>query len=76
VPAALKVGPFTAAEAGAVGVTRGGLRSAAYSRLGSGLYRWAGLREGPELRLAAVARRLPVGAAFSGWTAAGSRGWM
>src|SRR5438046_8517000 len=70
VPPALKRGPFTAAEAGVAGVTRGGLRSAAYSPLGSGLYRWAGLSESPELRLAAVARRLPIGAALSGVTAA------
>jgi len=70
VPAALRSGPFTVADARAVGVTRGCLRTAAYSRLGSGLYRWAGLSESPELRLAAVARRLPAGAAFSGWSAA------
>jgi hypothetical protein len=29
-----------------------------------------GLKEGPQLLLSAVARRLPAGAAFSGWTAA------
>jgi len=38
--------------------------------LGSGLYRWVGLKESPQLILAAVARRLPAGAAFSGRTAA------
>ena len=38
--------------------------------MGAGLYRWVGLEESPQLKLAAVARRLPVGAAFSGWTAA------
>ena len=36
----------------------------------SGLYRWAGLKESPQLTLTAVARRLPGGAAFSGRTAA------
>jgi very-short-patch-repair endonuclease len=38
--------------------------------LGSGLYRWVGLKESPLLALTAVARRLPAGAAFSGRTAA------
>jgi len=38
--------------------------------MGSGLYRWTGLQESPLLTLAAVARRLPSGAAFSGRTAA------
>jgi very-short-patch-repair endonuclease len=34
-----------------------------------GLYHWVGLKESPQLRLTAVARRLPAGAAFSGRTA-------
>jgi len=46
------------------------LRGASYRRLGSGLYLWAGLKESPQLILAALARRLPAGAAFSGRTAA------
>jgi hypothetical protein len=70
VPAALKKGPFTSAEASSVGVTRGQLRGARFCRLGSGLYRWAGLKESPQLMLTAVARRLPAGSAFSGLTAA------
>ncbi|HET6311752.1 MAG TPA: DUF559 domain-containing protein [Candidatus Nitrosotalea sp.] len=53
-----------------MGITRGQLRGAAYRRLGSGLYRWAGLMESPQLRLNAIARRLPAGSAFSGYTAA------
>lgn len=53
-----------------MGVTRSQLRGAGYRRLGAGLYRWAGLEEGPQLTLAAVARRLPTGAAFSGLSAA------
>lgn len=53
-----------------MGVTRSQLRGASYRRLGAGLYRWAGLEEGPQLTLAAVARRLPTGAAFSGLSAA------
>jgi len=70
VAAALRAGPFTLAEASFLGVTRRQLRGAAYCRLGSGLYRWVGLKESPQLLLSAVARRLPAGAAFSGWTAA------
>ena len=70
VPAALRTAPFTSADASRSGVTRGQLRRAAYRRLGSGLYRWAGLKESPHLMLSAVARRLPAGAAFSGPTAA------
>ena len=69
-PDALKAGPFSIAEARHEGVTRGGLRGAGYRRLGAGLYRWAGLNESPQLMLAAVARRLPADAAFSGLTAA------
>jgi very-short-patch-repair endonuclease len=70
VPAALKTGPFTRAEARGVGITRAQMRGAAYRRLGAGLYRWVGLKESPQLRLTAVAKRLPAGAAFSGNTAA------
>ena len=66
----LRTKPFTSAEARAVGVTRGQLRGAGYRRLGSGIYRWVGLKESPQLMLTAVARRLPAGAAFSGCTAA------
>jgi very-short-patch-repair endonuclease len=58
------------ADARSVGVTRRQLRGAAYRRLGAGVYRWVGLKESPQLMLAAVARRLPSGAAFSGPTAA------
>ena len=70
VAAALRTGPFTPTEARGVGVTRRQLRGASYRRLGSGLYRWVGLKEGPQLLLSAVARRLPAGGAFSGRTAA------
>jgi very-short-patch-repair endonuclease len=70
VPIALRSAPFTAEEAHGRGVTRAQLRGSAYRRLGAGLYRWVGLEESPQLKLAALARRLPAGAAFSGWTAA------
>src|SRR5258708_22637843 len=69
VPAALKTGPFTRAEARGLGVSRRQLRGTGYRRLGSGVYRWVGLKENPQLMLAAVAKRLPAGAAFSGPTA-------
>ena len=69
-PAALRTRPFTLAEARGFGLTRSQLRGSGYRRLGAGLYRWAGLIETPHLRLAAVAERLPAGAAFSGPTAA------
>jgi hypothetical protein len=52
-----------------MGVTRDQLRGASYRPLGSGLYRWVGLKERPQLMLNAVSRRLPDGAAFSGRTA-------
>jgi very-short-patch-repair endonuclease len=70
VPPALRVGPFTRAEASGVGVNRRQLQGAGYRRLGSGIYRWVGLKESPQLMLTAVARRLPAGAAFSGRSAA------
>lgn len=72
VPDALRTGPFTAQEARGAGVTRRQLRGVAYSRLGSGRYRWVGLKESPQVVLAAVATRLAAGAAFSGRTA----GWL
>jgi very-short-patch-repair endonuclease len=70
VPAALRTKPFTSSDARSFGVTRRQLRGAAYRRLGSGIYRWVGLKESPLLTLTGVARRLPPGAAFSGRTAA------
>jgi very-short-patch-repair endonuclease len=70
VPSALRVAPFTIAEARSMGVTRRQLRGRRYRPLGSGIYGWAGLEESQELSLRAVARRLPRGAAFSGRTAA------
>jgi very-short-patch-repair endonuclease len=70
VPAVLKTGPFTLAEARRVGVMRGQLRGSCYRRLGAGLYRWIGLSESPHVILRAMAKRLPAGAAFSGLTAA------
>src|SRR5216683_3097028 len=72
VPPALRTGPFTSTEARGAGVTRGQLRGAPYRRWGSGLYRWVGLVESPQVMLTGVARRFPTGAAFSSPTA----GWL
>ncbi len=69
VPAALRTRPFTFAEASSAGISREQLRGSGYRRLGAGLYTWAGLPESRQLMVDAVARRLPVGAAFSGHTA-------
>lgn len=70
VPEGLRSAAFTVEEAGRQGVTPRQLEGRSYRRLGPGLYRWVDLKEGPLLTLTAVARRLPSGAAFSGWTAA------
>ena len=70
VPAELMSGPFSVLEARRAGLSRKQLRGAAWRRLGGGLYAWAGLAEGPALTLAAVRRRLPPEAVFSGATAA------
>ncbi len=66
----LRAAPFNGAEALRFGVTRGQLRSSRYRPLGAGVYRWAGLKESSLVKLTAVSRRLPAGAAFSGRTAA------
>jgi Protein of unknown function (DUF559) len=63
-------GSFTFAEAERLGLTRRQLRGASWRRLSFGRYVWAGLEDTPELTLASVHERLPVGAAFSGRTAA------
>lgn len=70
VPRALQSGPFTQSEAFRVGVTRRQLQGSSYRRLGARLYCWAGVKDSPMLRLTAIARRLPSGAALSGKTAA------
>ncbi|MBO0838533.1 MAG: DUF559 domain-containing protein [Actinobacteria bacterium] len=66
----LKSGPFTIGQARRAGLTPRQLRGASWRRLGSGVYVWNGLPEGPGLVLAATRQRLPAGAAFSGSTAA------
>jgi hypothetical protein len=53
-------------------LTREQLRGTSWRRVARGVYVWAGLAQSPALALAAVQRRLPAGAAFSGRTA----GWL
>ncbi|HEX6350435.1 MAG TPA: type IV toxin-antitoxin system AbiEi family antitoxin [Candidatus Dormibacteraeota bacterium] len=69
-PAGLRTGPFSAAEALAEGVQRWHLDTANYRRLGRDAYAWAGLADSPELKLAAALLHLPSTAVFSGLTAA------
>ena len=69
-PAALLRGPFTVDEARRAGLSRWHLEGASWSRLGPSLYVPAELRKDPLHILAAVCRRLPPGAAFSGLTSA------
>src|SRR5258708_5036521 len=70
VPAELKAGPFTRADALRAGLDRWHLEGANWRRMGPGVYVWAGLPVTPELRIEAVRRRLPPTAVFSGLTAA------
>jgi hypothetical protein len=70
VPAELTSGPFTLADARRAGLTRRQLQGRSWRRVGPGVYLWAGLTEHPTLLLAAIRRRLPATAAFSGRTAA------
>ena len=72
VPAELSRGPFTLVEARRAGLTPHQLQSRAWRRLGNGLYVLADLPEDPAAHLAAIARRLPPQAVFSGKTA----GWL
>jgi Protein of unknown function (DUF559) len=69
-PDDLRKRPFTLHEAEQAGLTRKQLQGSCWLHLGHGLYAWAGLAHGPALVLAAIHRRLPRAAAFSGRTAA------
>jgi very-short-patch-repair endonuclease len=70
VPRELRRGPFGMAEARAVGLTWRNLQAHAWRRMSRGQYVWTGLRHDVELRLRAVAQRMPAQYAFSGATAA------
>src|SRR5215471_14854614 len=70
IPAELTRGPFTLVEARRAGLSSRQLRGTSWRRIGSSLYVWAALGDDPVLLLAALHRSPPVGAAFSGKTAA------
>lgn len=70
VPQELRGGPFTIAEAHAVGVSKGQLRGSAWRRVCQGWYCWAGYPLSETARLIPIARGLPEGFAFAGTTAA------
>lgn len=70
VPAALMQGPFTLDDARRHGLDVSHLRGRSWRRLGAAAYVWSGLPDDPIHRLEAARLRLPVGAAFSGSTAA------
>ncbi|HET7338320.1 MAG TPA: DUF559 domain-containing protein [Candidatus Dormibacteraeota bacterium] len=69
-PVRLLSGVFTVEEARRAGLPRWSLEGSSWVRLGPSQYLWKGLSGDPIHRLTAVHRRLPVGAAFSGRTAA------
>lgn len=70
VPIQLTAGPFYLEEARRYGLTKDHLRGASWRRLGGGFYAWRGIADDPTVTLAAVMRRLPDAAVFSGRTAA------
>jgi len=70
IPRALSRGPFTLEDARRHGLNRWNLQGASWRRLGPETYSLARLDETPQLELDAASRRLPSGAAFSGFTAA------
>lgn len=70
IPAELTHGPFTLDDARRAGLRRWHIDGASWKRLGPATYVWSGLAADSMHALAAAARRLPDGAAFSGLTAA------
>jgi len=72
IPVALTTGPFTLEEARRHGLTKDHLLGASWLRLGGGFYALRAIADDPDVVLAAVSRRLPMTAVFSGLTA----GWL
>src|SRR2546423_9917433 len=70
IPDELTHGPFSVDQARLAGLTRWQLQGKSWRPLGNGVYVLAALPESPMLSLAAVRRRLPPEAVFSGRTAA------
>lgn len=69
-PSQLLGGPFTIDDARDAGLDRWHLEGAQWTRLGPSTYLWKELLADPMHKLHGANRRLPVGAAFSGMTAA------
>ena len=70
IPARLQRGPFTVVEAKRAGLQRWHLEGAGWNRIAPRTYVAASIEPTPMLQLQAASRRLPSGAAFSGYTAA------
>src|SRR2546422_4370696 len=70
IPAALTRGPFNLEEARRHGLTKDHLLGASWRRLGGGFYALGVIGDDPDVVLAAIGRRLPTRAVFSGRTAA------
>src|SRR2546422_4395485 len=70
IPAALTRGPFNLEEARRHGLTKDHLLGASWRRLGGGFYALGVIADDPDVVLAAIGRRLPTRAVFSGRTAA------
>jgi hypothetical protein len=72
IPIELTKGPFNLEEARRHGLTKDHLLGASWKRLGGGYYALRTIADDPEVVLAAIRRRLPRAAVFSGRTA----GWL
>ena len=70
VPAELRGGPFSVADALTAGLSRKDLRSHRWRRVRRGFYVWVSLADDADHELLAVSRTLPEQATFSGLTAA------
>ncbi|HEX6547450.1 MAG TPA: DUF559 domain-containing protein [Candidatus Dormibacteraeota bacterium] len=66
VPAELRNGPFTLADARRAGLADAQLRSPTFRRIGPRTYTWIDAPEDPQRLLVAIATRVPAAAAFSG----------
>ena len=69
IPVALTTGPFSLEDARRHGLTKDHLLSASWQRLGGGFYALRAIADDPNVALAALSRRLPTTAVFSGRTA-------
>jgi len=72
IPRELKGGPFFVADARPIGLVWRDLQTKSWTRLSRGQYAWNGLTNDIDLRLRAVALRMPSAYSFSGCTS----GWL